>query len=425
MRRVIPFLLLAAAIAACQDDVPTVPLDGPLFSAVGGRPVYQVSGGGSVVRDDPAGPRRSVYAFSVTLDATGRASGQAEIHFTSTPAHLHIDVTCVVVRGNEAWLSGPVTRSDNPQFYLGGVFLWRVQDNGQGPTAAPDRISSFVWNPQQNYPPSACLWQPTSMTMNPWTNGNVDIRGDNEGLDLAFMTGTWDATLLRMIWLEDLSDTLDVMAMGERMRMTVAPNGDFTNVWWRPGQIWENTHGHMEIVDGEAVITSPEAPGVEIRARLWRVGDAGWTESDQMAHDFDGDGEEDPSHVMGLMRRKTTGTLIEDVAGTWAATTWRYTSTADPSVVLDGVGDGIHSVTLTVTLDSRISFVIMPEGWTSTTDELLIEGDQMLARNGSGSESFVFSLEGDTWSFSGLQELDIDQDGDQDQAMLEVVLVRQ
>jgi hypothetical protein len=428
MRRVIPFLVLAAAVAACHDDVPTVPADGPLFSEVGSRPVYQVSGGGSVVRADPAdlaGPRRSVYAFSATLDATGKASGQAEVHFTSTPAHLHIAVTCVVVRGNEAWLSGPVTRSDNPHFYLGGVFLWRVQDNGRNRSGEPDGISSFVWRPERNFPPAACLWQPESMTMDPWTNGNVDIRGDNEGLDLTDMRGTWDATLLRLIWLEDLSDTLDAKALGVRQRMTVAPNGDFTYVWWRPGEIIENTHGHMEVANGEAVITMPEQPGVEILARLWRVGDAVWMESDQMAHDFDGDEEEDPTHVMSLSQRKTTGTLIEDLAGVWQATTWRYTSTEDPNLVLELVPDGVHSITLTVTLDSRLSFVIMPEGWTSTTDELLIEGDQMLARDGSGSESFVFSLEGDTWSFSGPQELDIDQDGNQDQATLEVVLVRQ
>jgi hypothetical protein len=28
MKRVTPFLLLAAAVAACQDNVPTVPADG-------------------------------------------------------------------------------------------------------------------------------------------------------------------------------------------------------------------------------------------------------------------------------------------------------------------------------------------------------------------------------------------------------------
>ncbi len=217
MRRMMPYLLLAAGTAACHDDVPTIPADGPLLAAVGSRPVYQVSGGGSVVREDPSGMRRSVYAFHATLDATGHASGQAEVHFTTTPAQLHIDVQCLVVRGNEAWLSGPVTRSDHPDIAVGVVMLWRVRDNGQGQSAEPDRISSFVWRPEQNYPPAACLWQPepASWAMTPWTNGNVQIRGDNEDFSLAGMQGAWDATLMRYTWLEDLSRTVD---MGEAGR---------------------------------------------------------------------------------------------------------------------------------------------------------------------------------------------------------------
>jgi hypothetical protein len=423
MRRIIPYVLLAAAVAACQVDAPTIPADDPLFAVGGSRPVYQVSGGGTVVREDVAGMRRSTYAFHATIDVTGAVSGEAEIHFTSTPAHLHIDVQCVVVKGNEAWLSGPVTRSDNPDFYLGGVWLWRVQDNGQDATAEPDRISSFVWRPEQNYPASACVWQPESMVMEPWTNGNVQIRGDNEDFSLADMAGTWDAVLSRYIWLEDPRDTFDMLATGTRVRMTVAPDGAFSIVWWVPGEIIENIHGTMEVANGEARVTAGEAPGVEVVARLWHVGSAVWMESDQLGHSFDGDDEEDWSHVIGLSQPKTTGTLVDDVAGVWDATVWRYTSTDDPTVTLDVLAEEGRAVILTVGLDGRLHFVIQPEGWTSTTDEFLIDGNQLLTRNGE-SESFVFSMQGDILSFSGPQVIDFDGDGTQDPAMLEAVLVR-
>jgi hypothetical protein len=424
MHRIIP-LLLAIALAACHDDVPTSSDDGPLFAKGGSRPVYQVSGGGSVVREGPSGARRSVYAFHATLDATGTVSGEAEVHFTSTPAHLHIDVQCLVVRGNEAWLSGPVTRTDNPHYYVGGVFLWRVQDNGQGRSAEPDRISSFVWRPEDNYPPAACVWQPEpdSWVMDPWTDGNVQIRGDNEDFSLADMAGTWDAVLSKYIWLEDPRDTFDVLATGTRFRMTVAPDGAFSMVWWVPGEIIENGHGTMEVTNGEARITIPEAPGVVVVARLWHVGRAVWMESDQMGHDFDGDGEEDWSHVVGLSEPKTTGTLIGDLAGTWEASIWRYTNPSDPTKTVEVIGDLKYSITLTVGLDSRLSFTVEPIGWTSTTDELLIDGNQMLTRN-DHAQSFVFSLKGDTWSFTGLDEYDWNGDGKQDPATLEAVLVR-
>jgi hypothetical protein len=423
MRGIIPFVLLGAAVAACQDDVPTIPADAPLFAAGGSRPVYQVSGGGTVVREDAAGTRRSTYAFHATIDATGAVSGTAEIHFTSTPAHLHIDVQCVVVEGNEAWLSGPVTRSDNPDFYLGGVWLWRVQDNGQGESAEPDRISSFVWRPEQNYPPSACVWQPESMAMDPWTNGDVEIRGDNADFGLADMNGTWDVSLMTYTWLDDPRVTFDALAEGRQARLTVAPDGRLSMVWWVPGEILENSHATMEFVDGEAHITTPEAPGAGITVRLWRVGDAVFAESDQLGHDFDGDGEEDWCHVVTLFRPKTTGVLVNDLAGTWDATVFRYTSTSDPSTTVDMVADEGLAITFTVGLDSRFFITVESLGWTSTTDELLLDGNQMLTRNDDAS-AFVFALEGDTWSFSGLDEYDFDQDGTPESATLEVVLTR-
>jgi hypothetical protein len=205
--------------------------------------------------------------------------------------------------------------------------------------------------------------------------------------------------------------------------MTVAPDGAFSMVWWVPGEIIENIHGAMEVANGEARVTAPEAPGVVVVARLWRVGSAVWMESDQLGHDFDGDDEEDWSHVIGLSQPKTTGTLINDLAGVWDAIAWRYTSTDDPTVTLDVLADGEHAITVTVSLDSRLYFVVEPEDWTSTTDELLIDGNQMLTRN-DHSQSFVFSLEGDRWSFSGLDAVDFDQDGTQDPAILEAVVVR-
>lgn len=434
MNRTMLFLLLPLAAVACQDQGPTVPAHNPQFAQVGSRPVYRVSGGGSVVRVDPSGTRRSVYAFNATLDPTGSASGQAEVHFTSTPAHIHIDVQCLVVRGNEAWLSGPVTRTDNPYFYLGAVFLWRVQDNGEGGSAAPDRISAFVWKPQQNYPPAACLWQPESMAMDPWTNGNVQILGDNEDFSLADMYGTWDATLMRYTWLRDPNRTIDMGTLGGRMRMTVAPDGDFSMVWWFPGEIIENTVGRMEVVNGEALIITPEDPGVVQVVRLWHVGSAVWIEGDQMGPDFNGDGQDDWSHLIALVRPKTTGTLIGDVAGTWDAVRWRYTSASDPTEVVELVTAGV-AITMTVGLAGQYAIVFDP-GW-ANTGNLLFESSDLLVRAESresspelrwpeadASRAFTFGLDGGTWSFTGPDTYDFDGNGTPDPATLDVVLAR-
>ena len=166
----------AVALSAC-DGAPTSPPDGlgltPSFSN-GGGPVFKVTGGGSVVRTDILGSPREIYGFNAQKDGSGAVKGQAEVHFPSDNLNMHIDVTCLSISGNNAWLSGPVTRTDLPDdFPVGTVFVWRVVDNGQGKAADPDRISNFFFNPT-NFPPDQCNAQQNFATF-PWTNGNVRI----------------------------------------------------------------------------------------------------------------------------------------------------------------------------------------------------------------------------------------------------------
>jgi hypothetical protein len=103
---------------------------------------------------------------------------------------------------------------------------------------------------------------------------------------------------------------------------------------------------------------------------------------------------------------------------------WRYASVADPTVTLDVLAGEGRAVILTVMLDSRLFFVIEPEHWISETVEVLIDGNRLLARDGSVSQSFTFSLNRGTLSFSGLDVVDFNGDDVQDPAMLEAVLVR-
>jgi hypothetical protein len=425
MKQTILLATLAAALAACQDPGITVPEnDGELMLARG-QPVQMVAGGGSVVREDIAGAPREIYGFQAQVDAEGNAWGEAEVHFPSDDVKMHIAVQCLVIERNLAWMSGPVTRSDDPDTPVGRVFVWRVQDNGEGQGRPPDRVSRFVHRPSDNYPPDICR-QKWALATFPWDNGTVRIL--TPGMpDLADLVGTWDATVLYFLNPGNPADTADLFDSDGRFRWTIAPNGRFSQIWWTPGEIFENVTGVMDVVNGHLVMWTDENPvPTPIDCADMRV--SGSTISSRCSvpagYDWDGDGEEDPSVVVSELRRKRTGILIDDLAGVWDAIVWRYTSPTDPTVTLDVLADGIHSVSVTVSLDSRLFFVIQPEHWTSQTVEVLIDGNQLLARDGSESESFVFTLERGTWSFSVPQEVDFDHDGTQDPAILEAVLVR-
>jgi hypothetical protein len=426
MRQTIACLAVAVALLACQDRGITPPVDDPAFGLAAGRPVLIVTGGGSVVREDIEGAPRETYGFRAQVDAEGNAWGEAEVHFPSDDVKMHIAVRCLVVERNVAWMSGPVTRSDDPATPVGRVFVWQVQDNGEGQGAPPDSISSFFFLATGNYEPDACLAKPRR-DMVPWDNGGVRIL--TPGMpNLADLVGTWDATSWICINLANPADTQSLVAADSRIRLTIAPNGRHTTVFWRPGspgEIWENTAGWMDVVNGVVRVSYDGSPMVieaalDLTGNIWRV------ELDANVCHWDDDDEEDPSHLVMELRRKRTGILIDDVAGVWDAIVWRYTSTDDPAVTLDALTywGPSYSVVLTITLDSRGYFAIGPDGWTSQVTTLLFDGNQLLARDGGESQSFVFSLKRDTLSFSGLQEVDFDQNGTQDPAMLEAVLVR-
>jgi hypothetical protein len=422
MRRFSLLLALAAVVASCQDRGITVPAQEAQFAAAGARPVHQVTGGGSIVREDIAGSPREIYGFHASIDAAGNVTGEAEVHFPSDVVKMHIAVQCLAIERNQAWLSGPVTRTDDPDTPVGRVFVWQVQDNGEGQGAPPDRISNFFHRPADNYPPDVCQEKQPRLTF-PWDNGGVRILTPG-GPSLADLVGTWDATLFVYYRLPDLGDTLDVLAEGRGARWTVAPDGRYSMVWWTPGAILENVSGTVDVVNGQMIQTADEDPEVILVQDLRVTGSTISGGGDfAFGHDWSGDGEEDPSRIVSEWRRKRSGVLVNDLAGTWDATVFRYTSTADPNTTVDLVKDESLSITLFVGLDSRFYLVVEPGGWTSTTDELLIEGNQMLTRNDDAS-AFVFSLEGDTWSFTGLDQYDFDGNGTPDPATLEVVLAR-
>jgi hypothetical protein len=135
-------------------------------AALAGPPVHSASGGGTV--DWPGG--RVTYGFNAQVDASGAVKGQAEFHHRDAGITDHVDINCLTVVGNDAWLGGTITSSDNPAV-VGLEIVWRVQDNGEGNAAAPDQTSTVVFGVS----PGTCNTTPP-LGLIPWTNGNVQVK---------------------------------------------------------------------------------------------------------------------------------------------------------------------------------------------------------------------------------------------------------
>lgn len=137
--------------------------------ALTGTSVHQVSGSGTV--DWPGG--RVTYAFKAQSDSGGVARGQAQFNFRGVPGKLHVIIDCLRVDGNNAWLSGEITKSDISFANVGDETFWQVEDNGGGAAAEPDMISTVFVVLSEN---ECASERDVSRHFMPWTNGGVRVK---------------------------------------------------------------------------------------------------------------------------------------------------------------------------------------------------------------------------------------------------------
>ena len=91
------------------------------------------------------------FSFTAHTDGSGTSSGQGQLDSRVSDTRLHLDVSCLSVQGNVAFVSGLISDSNDPDF-VGNSFIFAVMDNGEGATATgPDEISYVFSNADPLY----------------------------------------------------------------------------------------------------------------------------------------------------------------------------------------------------------------------------------------------------------------------------------
>ena len=143
-------------------------------TALGSAP-HSATGSGHMVRPD--GTFRS-FSFSAREGADGTVKGQLQLNSRGFDVFVHINIDCLRVVGNVAFMSGRITHSSNPaEGVVGELNRWAVEDNGEGNGGTPDRVTSIPANPT-NDPTQTCEAEnnpptPTRLVQ----RGNVQVRG--------------------------------------------------------------------------------------------------------------------------------------------------------------------------------------------------------------------------------------------------------
>jgi hypothetical protein len=113
----------------------------------------------------------------------------------------------------------------------------------------------------------------------------------------------------------------------------------------------------------------------------------------------------------------STGLEVDDLTGTWTASSIVFTSVADPTVSADMVAD--EGATLTLTLGAEATYtLILTIPQEETEDEAgtyVVSGSTLtLSQTGEGSpEAFTISRDGDTMTLTDNdEEFDFDEEDD-------------
>jgi hypothetical protein len=113
------------------------------------------------------------YGFTAQVDEDGVVKGQMDWEYTQW--HQHVEIMCLNVVGNTAYMSGRITKQTYSQLLFEPQYVaFYVQDNGQGDGDPADGFGGTIWWPGE-------LWDCSNQW--PWpeyywpvTEGNIDIR---------------------------------------------------------------------------------------------------------------------------------------------------------------------------------------------------------------------------------------------------------
>jgi hypothetical protein len=180
MRRLSSAIAVLVGLTACQD-MPLDPQASPetrLAEQSASRVVASATGSGHRARND----RALVFSFQALHREDGTSEGKYYLDWQDLgPALDHqrlqveVDVTCMSVQDNIAWVAGIITKVDGPIAQEGTVSYFYVIDHGEG-VATVDEISGLRLNDVAGEDELFCDEQPLLLVKTAIERGNAQVR---------------------------------------------------------------------------------------------------------------------------------------------------------------------------------------------------------------------------------------------------------
>jgi hypothetical protein len=178
MHRRLSSVLVMLTVAACAEST-VAPAgatfdQGTAFAAAGGI-VESATGSAHRIRPLPDG-QLWVLTFDAKKFADGSVTGEAHVDRHDLGVSWSVDVTCLSVVGNTAWIGGIMRNSKGGLPVDGAISYFYVIDNGEGNNAAPDRASAVRLNDRAGEDIAFCTQRPLLLVASDIAHGNVQVR---------------------------------------------------------------------------------------------------------------------------------------------------------------------------------------------------------------------------------------------------------
>jgi hypothetical protein len=167
---------LAAIALACDSPVvePELALDTFAANASSAGVIASATGAAHRIRGDELW----VLSFNAVKRADGSVTGQYRVDRKDIPVSFNVDVTCMSVAGNTAWVAGIIRNQAGGLAIDGTVSYFYVIDNGEGPNGGGDMVSALRLNDAAGEDTEFCTDQPLLLAAVPVELGNVHVRGE-------------------------------------------------------------------------------------------------------------------------------------------------------------------------------------------------------------------------------------------------------
>jgi len=162
--------VLAATAAGCERPAGELLAPEPALVVVGEPRL--VTGSGHI----EAGDGLRNFTFHAMLRPDGSAEGSYQIHRTDLGTVFSVDVTCLAIVGNQAWIAGIIASTNDPTVRVGTVSYFYAIDNGEGIDAPADVVSLARINDLAGRDIEFCTNNPTVLPPRQVQLGGVQIR---------------------------------------------------------------------------------------------------------------------------------------------------------------------------------------------------------------------------------------------------------